>query len=141
MPLAKLVGDGVGGRVHTFEVHPKTRAVMMFNLLINDVFDTVSVHPYGLGDKRDNGKSILLSIGSTSKNSGSFSVSEEKHLNKGEERALDASVLRAKLVSFDEELGKGNCPTVIKTDLEGMDLKALRGAKKMIKKCRPGKQQ
>ena len=94
MPLAKLVGAGGGGRVHTFEAHPKTRTVMMFNLLMNNVFDSVTVHAYGLGDESDNGRTILLGNGcvavppfttcdegtAPSTNSGGFSIAGQAHL-------------------------------------------------------------
>jgi hypothetical protein len=61
VPLARLVGGT--GRVHTFEAHPKTRSIMQFNLLITGVFDSVTVHGLGLGDKGDDGKHILLGDG------------------------------------------------------------------------------
>ncbi|GMI15518.1 hypothetical protein TrVE_jg1658 [Triparma verrucosa] len=146
VPLARLVGST--GKVHTFEAHPKTRSVLQFNLLINEVLDSVTVHPLGLGGKEDDGKYIPLGDGCVAveglttcdgskaegqeTNSGGFSFAGQSHLS-----AANPDDTIIQLTTFDSRLENSTCPSVIKTDLEGMDVRALQGGSSMIAKCRP----
>lgn len=67
-----------------------------------------------------------------SSNSGGFSFAGQEHLQNVNP---DETIIQ--LTTFDSRLGNSKCPSVIKTDLEGMDVRALRGGAVMIKKCRP----
>ena len=149
VPLAMLAA-----KVHAFEVHPRTRNLLSSNLLLNDVDEKVVVHNFGLGDKDDDGKKVYLGDGCKADvhgeecsaelkgNTGGFSIAGQAHVSeRRKEEGEGGGGIKVNLKSFDsaweEGTIDGGCPRVIKTDLEGMDLRALRGASNVIDSCTP----
>lgn len=96
-----------------------------------------------------NGANILfdeqLTVGDGKKaNSGSFCFKDQPLAhNHGEGSGSDSSSGRSvRIASFDQqfennELLSRQCPRVIKTDLEGMDVWAIQGAREILKLCQP----
>jgi len=55
----------------------------------------------------------------------------------GGSRVIAASENKAQVVALDNTLPRDECVTFIKMDIEGAELEALRGAERIIKRCRP----
>ncbi len=125
--------------VHAFEPHPETRLILSSNVALNSR-PNVSIRPYALGDLSEDGFRISLGSGcsdvasgicATDGNTGGFSFAHQERNDSGEIAVVsfDALVERKEIPSI--------CPSVIKTDLEGMDVRALLGATSTISRCRP----
>ncbi|GJE53405.1 hypothetical protein GOFOIKOB_6484 [Methylobacterium tardum] len=115
LPASKLVG--AGGRVLSFEAHPKTFAYLKRNLENNRVANATALN-LALGDKRG-----FISIKFDSNNPGETHVSDEKEGTVGVE-----------LTTVDFMLGSLGIDEIhyLKIDVEGFELPVIRGAKNTL---------
>jgi len=117
---------GPGGRVVAFEPSPETRAALVDHLELNRVRDRVDVR----------GEAIAAVSGAADFFSVAFSP--ESTLNPVHSRLGEASSLRVPVTTIDT-FCEANLigPRVIKIDVEGLELQALRGAARTIGRARP----
>jgi FkbM family methyltransferase len=116
MNFAKRVGPE--GRVIGFEPNPATLAKCRHNLLLN-AFENVELHGVALGDK-----------------SGEAFLGHPQAGNAGADRIGSAGI-PIKLTTLDEFAAGLDRIDLIKIDVEGFDLKVLRGGKQTLKRLRP----
>lgn len=102
---------GLSGRVTAYEVMPSNRAVVAQNLELNSCTN-VTVRPYGLGARPG--------LGMFAKNKGNAVRSVRT-------RAFEITSLDADIEHVD----------FVKIDVEGSELEALRGSRRVISQCRP----
>lgn len=110
------------GDVLAFEPHPGNVSKLEANLDRNDVDATV--YPYALSDESG---TVQLSVDAL--NSGSIG-----HLNPDKrDRTVDVKAIRGDGLVAEEGLEP---PTVVKVDVEGAELKVLRGLDGCLDRCR-----
>ena len=109
------------GRVHAFEPSPAMRAVLQRNIELNDVTN-VSVHPFGLSDRAGVGSLQLAHAG----NPGSAFFTD----GGGGGTIVDVRTM-------DESMAQQPAPSFVKIDVEGLELRVLRGGERTITTHRP----
>jgi len=146
IPLSLMVGKS--GFVHAFEPHWKNRGVLYNNVVFNDAGDSVEIHDVVLGNSTSEGSSGYerMSIGDgkndnfdvgdvKEENSGVFCFKDQKQVEGHVEGRTVRSTSIDTLVRIREL--PTTCPSVIKTDLEGMDVWAIQGSLELIVRCKP----
>lgn len=115
---------GPGGKVTAFEPHPKTREILLKNIALNGLERTVEVLPYALGSRSEKGKLY----DDPSRNRGAASL-----MNTTDAAAIH-DVQTISLDDFIESRADMNLPkpTLIKIDVEGLEIEVLNGAASMI---------
>ena len=110
------------GKVYAFEPHPGTREILMENIKINQVYN-IYVSPFAVGSQK--GKSKLYD--SPDHNRGSASITE-----------FDASAhgYDVNIVTLSEQLDNQDI-RLIKIDVEGYELEALKGADQILIRDNP----
>jgi FkbM family methyltransferase len=116
MNFAKRVGPE--GRVIGFEPNPETLAKCRHNLSLNS-FSNVEVHGVALGDTR-----------------GTALLGQPAKFNTGADR-IGAAGVPVQLTTLDEFAADLDRIDLIKIDVEGFDLKVVRGGEQMLKRHRP----
>lgn len=121
---AKLVG--AGGRVDAFEPDPINRARLEANLARNKLARHVRVHPQALGERAESLTFHRPAAGSRRNHgeSGRFPTDGEA-----------TETFEVKAVRPDEAIQ--TTPDVVKLDLEGSELLAVRGATRWVASSRP----
>jgi FkbM family methyltransferase len=122
--LARWVGPS--GHVFAFEPTPVTRAALTDHLNLNEVANRVTVCPLAVSDKE--GKSFVYTV----------SNSPENTLSPVHGRLTNARAIPIEMTTIDAFCASGKiCPNLIKIDIEGFELHALRGSKQTLIKHRP----
>jgi FkbM family methyltransferase len=109
----------MGAEVHAFEPVPEHRAFIEENLALNNIKDGVILYPFGLSDREDVLK-YRLDVPRT--NPASVTLLEEEG-EEAEVRTLDSLNIKN--------------PTIIKIDVEDMEIMVLKGGEKTIKEYKP----
>ena len=112
--FSKAVGPT--GRVMAWEAVPKNAAVIEKNLVLNQCKNVV-VRPFALSDKR---KRISLLAGD-----GNTALAKD-------DRDVGEAVIEVEGVRLDDEISKDTQVDFIKIDVEGSDLKMMRGAQRVL---------
>lgn len=112
---------GAKGRVYSFEPNP-----YMFRLLYKyaKFRRNIVAHQKALSDQTKNSSFYVEP----------FSLSQDSTLGKGRAKQKKIEV---HTVSIDELLGHVENVRLIKLDVEGHEMEAIRGAKQLIERCRP----
>ena len=131
VPLAKKVGPS--GTVHAFEAQRVVSQLLSANIALNEQKNVVVYNNVvGSGDKET--FDVPMVNYEVEANFGAVAIDPETFDWK------DVGLVeKVNQVRLDEEFyvtGK-KCPSFIKIDVEGMELKVLQGAMKILKECRP----
>jgi len=113
---------------HAFEPQRIIYYQLCANTLINGL-DNVHCHQFGLSDKRDRFEMVVPDY-ATETNIGAFSVDKEVRENDYE---CKTEGMKETMVVFPLDDGQNKNVRLIKVDVEGHELEALKGAKKTLK--------
>jgi FkbM family methyltransferase len=117
---------GPKGQVFAFEPTPLTRTALIDHLTLNDVAGQVTVCPFAVSDKE--GSSAVYTV----------SNSPENTLSPIHGRLPNAEAVEIEVTTLDAFCGSRRIrPDLIKIDIEGFELHALRGAKQILVHHRP----
>jgi FkbM family methyltransferase len=117
---------GPNGQVFAFEPTPVTRAALRDHLTLNQVADRVTVCPWAVSDNE--GRSLVYTV----------SNSPENTLAPIHGRLANASAIAIEMTTIDAFCAVREIrPTLIKIDIEGYELHALRGAKRTLLRHHP----
>ena len=111
---------GEHGRVYAFEPAPAARAGLMRHLALNGLADRVVVQPQAVSDRISKAPFLITASGGDS-----------RLLQHG----VSGAVMVRTLAIDDFCAARGVTPDVIKMDIEGAELAALRGARHTIARC------
>jgi FkbM family methyltransferase len=113
---------GPTGKVHAFEPAPGTRACLLRNLSVNNV-ENVSVFDAAVGEKAGRAR---LRVYEKATGLATLSESDPDH--------VADEVIEVKTITLDEHCDAHGIRTVdlLKIDIEGHELFALRGARRML---------
>jgi FkbM family methyltransferase len=115
-----------GGRIYAFEPTPRTREALTDHLGLNEVADDVTVVPMAVGD-RDGAAEFFT-----------YHDSPENTLAAAHSRLPGARAVTVQLTTIDGFCeGRSIVPSLIKLDVEGFELHALRGARRTLMRHRP----
>jgi FkbM family methyltransferase len=116
---SKIIGDN--GKVYSVEANPNTIAILEKNINLNKI-KNIEILPFAVGSKMDRGK-IYSNL---NWNRGSASL---VNIDK-ESISYDINI-----IPLDEYFKKIPPFKLIKIDIEGFELEALKGMKKLLKAC------
>jgi len=117
---------GPGGRIHAFEPTPKTRAALEEHLRLNELSERVTIIPSAVSDACGSMDFYVVSN------------SPENTLSPSHTRLKNAAAIRINVTTIDNYCEENSIiPSVIKIDIEGYELHALRGAKHILQKYSP----
>ena len=114
-----LAAKNAGARVLTVEPIPSTFSKLRNNVIVNEVNQLVTLHPIGVGKEE-----------STLFFTNSFDV--ENHVLPGNDPLFDVNNTIEVKVKRIDEIVAGNEPVVMKMDIEGFEIPALEGAKRLL---------
>lgn len=123
-----LVARWVGpqGHVFAFEPSPIARAALEDHLRLNGMADRVTVISAAVSDAP--GSSIFYELGASGENT----------LSATHSRIADARALQVHVTTLDDFCQSHSItPSLIKMDIEGFELHALRGARRILTSYRP----
>ena len=136
IPMATKVGKH--GIVHAFEPQRVLSQILSANAVLNELHN-VHVHNIAVGsgkdvDSNDSFLDVPKLVYTENANYGAVSI----HPNEIKWKDI-GQVERVKLVGLDEMfyIPGDKCPSVIKIDVEGMELMVLQGSSKLLKECKP----
>lgn len=122
--LARWVGPT--GHVYAFEPTPQTRAALEDHLVLNEVADRVTPVPMAVSDAPGTARFYVASN------------SLENTLNATHSRIPSAEPIDVPVTTIDDFCAVNNLkPTLVKLDVEGFELHALRGARQTLASHRP----
>jgi FkbM family methyltransferase len=114
-----LLAARLGGRVIAFEPNPDCRAELAHNIALNG-FGDIDVRATGIADRR--GQDVLY-------------VESEENLGAGSLKSVSGHPIAVELDTLDGQLA-GESPAIIKLDIEGAELMALRGGTQTLERAR-----
>jgi FkbM family methyltransferase len=117
---------GPTGHVYAFEPTPVTRAALVDHLALNNVAGQATVCPFAVGDEE--GTSVLYAVANSPENTLS-----SKHGRLPQAQGTPVTVTTIDAFCAARSLA----PTLIKIDIEGFEIHALRGAKQILARHRP----
>ena len=123
---ANLVGPS--GQIYSFEPAPSNVASIRHNIKLND-FSNITVIEKAVSESSGKGKLLL------GKYCGGYTLSKSRsHSGAGTEGAIAVD-----LVSIDDLVKQGAIapPTVVKIDVEGVEIEVLRGMSQTIQQFKP----
>jgi FkbM family methyltransferase len=124
MVLARWCGPG--GRVVAFEPTPASRAALRDHLQLNGLIDRVTIVDAAVSDRA--GSAVLHAMGTSGENT----------LNPARFNASEREAMTVPVTTIDDYCRlHGAVPAVIKLDVEGYELHALRGAADTLATHRP----
>jgi FkbM family methyltransferase len=116
--------------VIAFEPEPHNSTCLEINLALNEISNKVQIHRYALG--ANSGSAVLRM--NIEANFGSFSAS--KKLNPQSIEVVEENLVNVMVKTLDESLlnyvNSRQAVSIIKIDVEGMELEVLQGASKLI---------
>lgn len=129
IPMAKKTGPT--GRVVAFEAQPQTAAILSANVVMNGLIDVVDVNESFLGSLLDNGvkASIPLYPISVPRNVGGITK-----LNKKFGNTVSVNIEEIDYILYVLQWDRLD---LIKLDVEGNEMSALRGAEQAIRRHKP----
>ncbi|WP_034400486.1 FkbM family methyltransferase [Comamonas testosteroni] len=117
--------------VIAFEPQPTNYALLKSNVVLNEISHKVRIINKGVGDKKE----VLRLYQAKKNNFGTFTYDKDAV---GAERLGDVEYFEMEVIRMDDELSDiKNTISVIKIDIEGMELPALKGAAGLIEKHLP----
>jgi FkbM family methyltransferase len=122
--LARWVGST--GRVFAFEPAPLTRAALMDHLALNEMNNRVSVRQLAVSDQE--GSALLYTVANSPENTLSAN-----HGRLPQARGATVTVTTLDAFCASQSL----IPNIIKIDIEGFEIHALRGARRILEHSRP----
>jgi FkbM family methyltransferase len=125
--MAQKIGET--GRVISFEPYPETTERFEYNLKLNDQIKNITLEGIALGEA----KSILKMFQDCSTNSGGNRMLHPSAQNNG-------GIEEVMVTSLDEYVADKNHLkhiNLIKIDVEGFEMKVLKGAKKVLRDHKP----
>lgn len=114
-----LLAAKLGGRVIAFEPNPECRAVFAHNIALNG-FRNIDVRATGIADRR--GQDVLH-------------VESEENLGAGSLKSVGGNSFAVEVDTLDGQLA-GESPAIVKLDIEGAELMALRGGAQTLARTR-----
>lgn len=129
--LVTLLGAwrvGPRGRVHAFEPGPGPLEGLRWHIRTNQL-EQVTIHPTGLSDREQSLELVLP--GHDNLGSGTFAPLPERHAGQVRSRAV------ARTVSLDAFSPPISGALAVKLDVEGFELRALRGMLSTIERHKP----
>jgi FkbM family methyltransferase len=124
MLLARWAGPP--GRVFAFEPAPLTRAALIDHLALNEMSNRVSVLPLAVSDQE--GSALLYTVANSPENTLSAT-----HGRLPQARGAPVTVTTIDAFCASRSL----VPSLIKIDIEGFEVHALRGARRILDRHRP----
>jgi len=128
VPLSKLVG--VEGKVHAFEAQRVLSQILAANIALNELHN-IHIHHSVVGDGKDDISVRKINYGYKA-NYVAVSLVDKNWKEIGGVESVPQQQLDDMFYVAGEE-----CPSFIKIDVEGMELKVLRGGMKLITECQP----
>jgi FkbM family methyltransferase len=114
-----LLAAKLGGRVIAFEPNPECQAEMAHNIALNG-FRNIDVRATGIADRR--GQDVLY-------------VESKENLGAGSLKSVSGNPIAVEIDTLDGQLA-GETPAIIKLDIEGAELMALRGGAQTLAQTR-----
>lgn len=128
IPLSKLVGTE--GEVHSYEAQRVVSQLLNANVAMNEL-NNVHVYNAAVGDNT-NDINVPKIIYESEANYGAVSLVDTNWTTVGAVEKVSQVVLDQKYF-----IEGANCLSLMKIDVEGMELNVLRGASKIVKYCKP----
>lgn len=120
---------GTAGRVHAFEPNPSVLRQLRWHVETNNLGGIIEIHEAGLGDVR--AVSDLIVPGDDNLGAGTFAPPPSRY------RGRHQSLTTAEIVRLDDLALPVHGRVVIKLDIEGYEVRALRGMANFIEKHKP----
>jgi len=124
----------LGAEVIAFEPEPHNASCLAINVALNAASDTVQIHRHALG-KTSGIATLQMNVPS---NFGSFTAKPSSNSNN--DQMTDTMQVNVTVSSLDSVIGSnlsGKTISILKLDVEGMELDALRGAKDLVQSSFP----
>lgn len=115
-------GEANISRIHAFEPDPRNKAQLAANLFLNDLVDRIEVIDHAVSDADGEVRLLLAPL----KNRGVTKISETA-------AASDADVVPVISERLDSRFPERDCNYLIKMDVEGVELRALKGMQEMLR--------
>ncbi len=126
LSLAQRVG--ISGQVHAFEPHPETRTLLSQAVVMNGFAGRVLVHGAALGDASHRGR---LRAGRQRSAHAHACLAHRTARASRTERLFPIDIVSLDAFEFDRRVA------LLKLDVEGAELLAIRGATALIRRHRP----
>ena len=119
-----LMSEVLSNKCNIFSFEPIYHDILLKNVLDNNLHNNVKIFPYGVGNKIEQIKINPINL-TSNRNFGAISLMENKN-NNGEE----ITIVPVDYFNFENV-------SLIKIDVENMEIEVLQGCLNLIKKCKP----